>query len=104
MKTNTKPDGTVYPLRTIADIFNLPTHGHMERCLAELQKIMLPARATADLMTGIAESQGLPKDSCKIVWPDVLEWIDDGKGELGCDFNAGDENLMSLRITKENNT
>lgn len=94
-------DGSVYPLRTLRDIFELPSHEHMERCLDELKKVMLTSRATADLMMGLAVDKGMDPAPAKIAWPEVLEWKDDGLGELGCDFVAPDDTrLLSMRIRK----
>ncbi len=96
-----EPDGTVYPLRTLQDIFNLPSHAHMERCLGETVKLMLTSRATADLMIGLAEHSGAPAGH-KMQWPEVLEWKDDGLGEIGADFIGKDgAKILSMNITKE---
>lgn len=84
------PDGKVYPLRTLHDIFNLPSYEHMERCLAELPKVMLQARAAADLLVGLAEAKGVPCGDLKFGWPESLPWMDDGKGEIGSVFKGTD--------------
>lgn len=92
---------TTYPLRTLRDIFELPSHEHMERCLGELSKIMLTARATADLLVASAKANGavIPDGAKVIEWPEVLDWIDDGKGELGCDFvSEAGTRLLSVEI------
>jgi hypothetical protein len=96
------PDNSVYPLRTLRDIFELPTHEHMERCLDELKKVMLTSRATADLMMAFAKKEGANTALAKIQWPEVMEWKDDGLGELGCDIKSpNNETILSTRIKKK---
>lgn len=95
------PDGAVYPLRTLQDIFNLPSFEHMERCLGELTKVMLQARATADLFVGLAEARGVVVSDQKFGWPESLPWKDDGKGEIASTFQgAHGEPLVEVRLAK----
>lgn len=93
---------SVFPLRTLRDIFELPSYEHMERCLDELKTVMLQARATNDLFAGLMKHQGkpVPGDKC-FAWPDVLEWKDDGKGDLGADYVGLDgKPFLSMRTVK----
>lgn len=94
--------GSVYPLRTLRDIFELPSYEHMERCFDELKKVMLQARATNDLFAGLMEHQGKPMPNGKcFLWPEVLEWKDDGKGEIGADYVGPDgKPFLSMRTVK----
>lgn len=96
------PLGSVYPLRTLKDIFELPSYEHMERCLDELKTVMLQARATNDLFAGMMEHQGKPMPGGKCFeWPDVLDWNDDGKGEIGADYVGPDgKTLLTVRTVK----
>ncbi len=94
--------GSVYPLRTLRDIFELPTYEHMERCLDELKTVMLQARATNDLFAGLMEHQGkpMPEGKC-FLWPEVLEWNDDGRREIGADYVGPDgKTILSMRTVK----
>lgn len=95
-------DGSVYPLRTLKDIFELPSYEHMERCLDELKTVMLQARATNDLFAGLMEHQGKPMPGGKcFAWPDVLDWKDDGKREIGADYVTADgKPFLSMRTVK----
>ena len=95
-------DGSVFPLRTLRDIFELPSYEHMERCLDELKTVMLQARATNDLFAGLMEHQGKPMPDGKcFLWPEVLEWNDDGKGEIGADYVGPDgKPFLSMRTVK----
>lgn len=96
------PTVSVYPLRTLKDIFDLPSYEHMERCIDELKKAMLQARATNDLFAGLMEHKGKPvPDGRCFAWPDVLEWKDDGKGEIGADYVGSDgKPFLSMRTIK----
>lgn len=73
---------TTYQISTLKDIFELPTFGQMNECLKELSAIMISARAMNDLMIGIVASKGETVEKA-IEWPETLEWIDDGKGDIG---------------------
>lgn len=95
---------TTYPLRTLRDIFELPSHEHMERCLGELTKVMLTARATSDLLVTMAKDRGvvIPDGAKTMEWPEFLDWVDDGKEQLGCTFVEKDgKNLLRVEIVKE---
>lgn len=94
--------GSVFPLRTLRDIFELPSYEHMERCFDELKTVMLQARATNDLFAGLMENQGNPMpDGTCFLWPEVLEWYDDGKREIGADYVGHDgKPLLSMRTVK----
>lgn len=99
------PDGRIYPLRTLRDIFELPSYEHIERCIDELKIVILQARATNDFLAAISEHKGnpLPNGKC-FMWPEVLEWNDDGKSELGSDYVDQDgKSIMSMRIVKSDN-
>ena len=73
---------TTYQISTLKDIFELPTFDQMNDCLKELSAIMVSARAMNDLMIGIVASKGEAIEKA-IEWPETLEWIDDGKGDIG---------------------
>lgn len=97
------PDGTTYPIRTLKDIFALPSYEHMERCLSETAKVLLHARSTVDMLEGVAASMGIKHDGPVADFPEVLNWIDDGKGELGADFKTPDGDvILSTRIAQAN--
>ena len=96
-----------YPLRTLRDIFELPSRDHMERCLGELTKMLLATRAAADLLIDSAKEAGIdiPTGTKAIEFPEVLDWIDDEKGELGCNFVTEDgTNLLRIEVNNSNET
>jgi DNA polymerase II large subunit len=101
IKSN-EPDGTVYPLRTIEDIYKLPSYAHMNRCLTELRKTLLEGRAHSDLFVEILREKGVSSPYDQLIkWPEVFEWIDDGKGEIDLEFIAPDSTLtVSIRSDK----
>lgn len=68
----------------------------METCLEELADSMKMARAAADLMAELVAAQfGNPVGKV-VEWPDVLEWKDDGKGEVVAVFKDGDKTLLEV--------
>lgn len=91
-----------FQIKTLRDIFSLPTYEQMEKCLEELSKAMLHARATSDLFASLAKDKGITLvDGRSFKWPEYIEWVDDGKGEIGADFVAQDGTaILSTRIMK----
>ena len=87
-----------YEIRTLADIYNLPTMEAMETCLDELTASMIQARATNDLICASAEALGHGINKA-IQWPEVSKWIDDGKGEIVTKIKANDKEV--LRVTSK---
>jgi hypothetical protein len=96
----TAPNGAVYKISSLRDIFNLPSHECMERCLAELPRLMLQARATNDLFVALMREKGSQVEQA-FAWPDVTEWTDDGKGEIGADYvDLDGKTILSMRTVK----
>ena len=93
---------SVFEIRTLRDIFELPTFEQMETCLDELAAAMKLARATAELIAGMLESKTGECVEKVFDWPDVVEWVDDGKGEVGAEFRSGDETIFV--VTSRQNT
>jgi len=60
-----------YHIRTLADIYNLPTAEMMERCLHELSARLRVARATRELL-------GAKHKGVTLEWPEETLWRDDG--------------------------
>lgn len=82
-----------YPISTLRDIFNLPTAEKMAECLAELTKCMIHARSVSDAMTAFGKSRGVECErACE--WPESVDWIDDGKGDLKTSVTDPDGNLL----------
>lgn len=97
------PDGKIYPLRTLRDIFELPSYEHIDRCLTELRKVFLEARAQNDLFKDFISYHNDPiaREEMYFEWPEVLEWNDDGKGQIDLEFSAPDSTLIvSIRSDK----
>lgn len=98
-KPETKPE--VFEIRTLSDIFELPTIEQVKTCLSEMSQGMIIARMAADRMVSELRKQGHKVDLPIAIWPEVSEWIDDGLGEVGADFEAGGETILSLRLKEE---
>lgn len=79
---------TTYQISTIKDIFSLPTLEKSLACLDELKALMEQARPMSDLQQAMA---GVPLD-----WPDLIEWIDDGKGQVTSNFHTDEGPQFSL--------
>jgi hypothetical protein len=48
----------IYKIKTLKDIYNLPTHEQVKTCLDEFTKIILEARDTNDLFVAIMRDKG----------------------------------------------
>lgn len=84
-----------YPIKTLQDIFNLPTRGHMERCLKDIGESILHARDVLDTVKMRAEQEGIviknnPYFNFKL--QDSIDWIDDG---------STDQNGVEVIFNKE---
>jgi len=80
--TPSTPSSQVFPLSTLGDIFNLPTREQMVLCLNEMAETMIQARVTHDLMKTLMHETVIPVSEKPFEWPKVINWVDDGKGEI----------------------
>jgi hypothetical protein len=100
-------DYPTYKIKTLQDIFNLPTYEAVEQCLSDMTKAMLHAKAMDGLFTAtvnhLAEKDGKAGNLKKAFeWPEFSEWIDDNKGDVDCNYKGPDgEVLFKTKITKE---
>ncbi len=94
-----------YPIRTLADIYNLPSYECMERCLDEMVKLLLESRAMEDALTAsmaITRKVDFATIGRTYRWPETVDWTDDGKGELGAIFkDPSGEPAFSFNIRKD---
>ncbi len=78
-----------YLITTLRDIWRLPSYEAMEACLYDTTRAMLQARATNDMFVELAQIDG--KDIKQaFMWPDAMEWIDDGKNEIHATYTGPD--------------
>lgn len=89
-----------YIIKTLADIFYLPTKDQMERCLAEITTAMLTSRSTADLMVTLAQTTSNEPISLRdvIQHPEYVTWTDDNKGELRSRFFSEGETEPAFEV------
>lgn len=78
-----------YHLVTIKDVFDKVPADSIRACLDELAKGMTYAKLLADLAGG------------EMIWPDSIDWTDDGKGEIDVTITADGENLATLKVRKD---
>ena len=74
---------TTYPIRTLADIYNLPTIEQVETCLREMAVAILTSRATDDSTIRALRETGIEIEGRAFAWPETVDWVDDGRGEVG---------------------
>lgn len=111
MDTNlaSTPTGQKFHIRTLQDIFNLPTADMMSRCLRELGEMMVSTRAYSELLGDVARDLAA-KDGktlhkgCAFKWPEVTEWNDDGScvgTEITFVAEEGGQVLSRMVYTKD---
>ena len=77
-----------YEIRTLADIFNKVPADKIELCMAEIAASMALSKATSTDF------------EVPMVWPGVIEWIDDGKQENGFTLTHNGEEILTATIKK----
>lgn len=88
-----------YQIKTLRDIFTLPTQEQMETCLDELGRAMRQARAMNDMVVDLVKSLGVENvPAFAVDWPEVSEWIDDGKGRVETKFVDVEGELPTISV------
>jgi hypothetical protein len=64
----------VYKIRSLEDIYNLPTLDQVKNCLYDIGESMSRAKAVDDQL-----GKELKFNSPVFRWPDLVEWVDDDK-------------------------
>jgi hypothetical protein len=93
--------GTVYPISTLRDIFNLPTREQMETCLREITEGMLQARNVSDAAVAMVQAMGGDSFPRAFEWPEVTPWTDDGKGTVTTRYHEDEESGPVFQLTKQ---
>lgn len=84
-----------YTIRTLADIYNLPTFEQVKTAAAEMAEIIISARLKNDLIAELAKQRCVEvPNGMAFKFPDSIDWIDDGKGEAELRFNEQDGTEM----------
>lgn len=77
-----------YHLTTLEDVFRLVPADKIELCMAEIGRSMaLGKAASIDL-------------DMPMVWPDVIEWVDDGKEESGFVLTQNGKEVLTATMKK----
>lgn len=99
-----KPTNKIYEIRTLRDIYNLPSYEAVETCLKEISVLILQTRATNDLCAEAGKKMGLPEGSIYIPFLEKVDWIDDGKGMLDVSYVAEGSGDTLLQTKTQLNT
>lgn len=72
-----------YRIRTLQDLWNLESAEQIERALREIGTAMIRMRRLQDevLAGASAALHGTPQ-AHELVWPDIVEWVDDHRGKI----------------------
>lgn len=84
---------TKYELKTLKDVFDKVPADRISDCLNELAISMIQAKAMQGIMDCVSENK-MPV----FEWPESVEWIDDGKHEIGLSFYETCNKKEFLRI------
>jgi hypothetical protein len=88
----------IYKISTIKDIFELPTIEQVQVCLNEMNTLIIQARATNDYLLAMAKEKGLEGLDRAFDFPSCLDWIDDGKNNVGLECVSPDgEKLFEIK-------
>ncbi len=91
-----------YIIRSLQDIYELPTAEMMERCMKELAASMKTLRASIDLMNAVAQdmakADGKSFAPITCSWPDQAVWRDDNGGTSKLHLRMGNEDLMTIGL------
>jgi len=90
----TKIMNKTYQIKTLSDIWNLPSIREMEACLSEIAAAMLYARMIEEKARELMIKDGASREDAlaasSAIWPVAINWEDDGKGEVGVKFSDPD--------------
>lgn len=98
---STPKPGTVYPIATLRDIFNLPTREQMETCLRELSEAMQQARTVSDAAVAMVAAMGGDSFPRAFEWPEITSWTDDGKGTVTTRYHADETSGPVFQMTTQ---
>lgn len=93
-----------YQLKTLKDVFDKVPADRIKACMNELAIGMRQAKAMGDLLGATASHIAGQDIDCTPSWPEEIEWIDDGNGEVALKFqgNNGDDLLdFMVKLEKE---
>ena len=69
---------TIYKLTTLRDVYEQVPADKLALCMREIAEGMEHARALTELLDATVDALH-PGSKAATIWPDVCEWIDDGK-------------------------
>lgn len=86
-----------YEISTIKDIFDKIPEDKIDVCMNELRVMIKQAHAMDELMNA---AFNVVTESAKIKteFPLVLNWIDDGKGEVSMQYQCNDEHIFTHEV------
>ena len=93
-----------YTIKSLKDIFELPTPDHMERCLEEVIPFLRSTRAMKEIQEEIirtaAQAEGIELDTNEQIFefPEVVIWKDDSKGEHLARFQYTEDKFIDLTM------
>jgi hypothetical protein len=91
-----------YPIATLRDIFHLDTIEQIEVCMDELKAGMIRARAVSDGMMEAArelDPEAVANVPRALDWPEVVNWVDDGKGLLTMKVEKDGETVLDFSLS-----
>lgn len=93
---------TEYTIRSLRDIFELPTEDMVERCLREIAQMMLVMRNTAPILNDMDMSLAKPDEResmpLRWLWPDDFVWRDDNGGTSDLHQTVGNKEILVVKI------
>lgn len=79
-----------YELTTIKDIFDKVPADRVSTCMAEITTLILGAK---EKQAAVSEAAQMLGGSIRTYFPESVNWMDDGKGEVTINMDIKIENL-----------
>lgn len=100
-----QPTHKTYRFRTFQELVDVVPPERIRDCMTELTTILTVTANTTVALYALAKDlhgKEVPEADRRLVLPEVLEWIDDGKGELRADFSTMDgQPVIELAVSKD---
>ncbi len=78
---------TVYRFKDFQELLDVVPAERFEDCVTEIAQMLCVCKTVNESTRAALAESGQVVEGPIFKLPDVLEWIDDGKGEIGCRIN-----------------
>ena len=98
------PTNKTYRFRTFQELVDVVPAHRIPVCMEELASLLTVTTSTASVLYEMAKDltgKDVPEADRRVLLPEVLEWIDDGKRDLQANFSTEDgDPLLQVKVNK----